>query len=360
MKVALFFDIFNEMGGAENIAIILAKHFNADIYTTYVDWNKVNEELKKLKVHQIGLFFKNAKLLTYSEIAFRFWKLKLPKYDVYLFLRVHCFSAAKSHHPNIWIACGIYHALYDTYEYFYRTLSFWQKPIFKIWSMIYRFLDQKWVKNFDEILANSATTVKQVKKYYNRDAKIAYHPVETKRFKCKSYEDFFLMPSRLTREKRVDLVVSAFKERPNKKLIIVGDGPERKKLEEMSKDAKNIKFLGYISSKKLIDLYSRCLATFSVVYGADWGLIPIESMASGKPCIAANDGAHTETVIHNKTGFLIKPEKEEIKKYVNIITPELAKKMKNDCIKRAREFDTEIFLKTVEEEIKKLIGIKKK
>jgi glycosyltransferase involved in cell wall biosynthesis len=353
MRVAIFFDNFNEKGGAERVAIMLAKYLKADIYTTYVDWKKADPDLKKLKVHEMGLIFKNLKILTYSEIAYRFSKIQIPNYDAYLFLRTYCFSAAKNHHPNIWISTGILRALYDLYDFFYNKLNIWQKPIFQAWSSFYRNYDQKWTKNFDSILSNCETTKKKIKKYYDRDSKIAHHPVDTSRFYCKSFEDFYLAPSRLVKEKRVDLILEAFKEMPDKKLKVAGYGPEIKNLKKMVKGCPNIEFLGGLDFKSLIDLYARCTATISLNSVEGWGMIPVESMAAGKPCIAGIAGK--ESIINGKTGFSINLEKEEIKKYVRILTPEKAEKMKKDCIRRAKEFDVKIFIKKTKAEIKNLM-----
>jgi glycosyltransferase involved in cell wall biosynthesis len=355
MKIALFFDIFNELGGAERVAILLAKYLKADIYTTYVNWGLFRKELKGINVKEIGLIFKNAKLLTYSEIAFRFSRLKVSKYDIYLFYRLYCISAAKNHHPNIWLCNSPIRAVYDLHNFIYKRLSFWQKPVFKIWCWVYKHFDKKWVMNFDKILAISKNVAKRIEKYYNKKAKVVYLPVETQKFKCKSYEDFYLAPSRLVKEKRIDLIIEAFKEMPDKRLIVVGDGPERKNLEKLAKNCKNIKIVGAVPFEK-VDLYSRCLATIYMPMNEDFGLVPLESMASGKPCIAANEGGPKETVIHGKTGFLVKPKKEEIKKYVELLTKERAKRMKNACFKRAKEFDVKIFIKKIKKEIKDLLA----
>lgn len=351
MKVALFFDVFEERGGAERVAIILAKHLDADIYTTYVDWNKADKELRNLNVNEIGLFLKNAKIFTFSEIAKRFSRLELKGYDACLFLRLYCLSATYKNHPNIWISCGILRSVHDLHDYFYKKMNLLQKPIFKLWCKIYGSLDQKWVKDVDSILANSKFTADRIKKYYNVNSKVAYHPIETKQFRCKSYDDFYMTASRLVSEKNVDLVVKAFKEMPDKKLIVVGDGPQRKELENLAKGCKNITFTSSLDFSDVIKYYSKCTASLSMCLSEDWGLIPLESMASGKPCIVANAGGYKESIIHGKTGFLIKPEVDEIIKHVKMLTPKKAKSMKRDCIKRAKMFDVEMFIKKIKKEI---------
>lgn len=357
MRIALFFDIFAERGGSERVAILLAKHLKADVYTTYVDWDNSDEDLKRLKVHEIGLTFKDAKLLTYSEIAWRFSRLKIPDYDVYLFSRLYCISSARNHHPNIWICNSPIRSVYDLHDILYKRLSLWQKPIFKLWCFIYKIFDREWVYGFDRILANSKNTANRLKRYYGLRVPVTYHPIDTKKFRCKSYEDFYLAPSRLVKEKRVDLIVEAFKEMPNKKLIIVGDGSERKNLEKLADGFDNIEFLGSLNFNSLVDLYARCTATVYMPIDEDYGLVPIESMASGKPCIAADEGGCRETVVHGKTGFLIKPDKDEIKKYVRMLTPEKAKKMKMACMNRAKKFDVKIFIKQIKKEINKLVKV---
>lgn len=356
MKVAIFFDLFAEMGGAERVAILTAKELKADIYTTYVDWNNSDKELQKLNVNQIGLTFKNAKLLTFSEIAWRFSKLKVPNYDIYLFSRSFCISAGINHHPNIWFATAPVRSINDLHDFVYQKLSLWQKPIFKTWCSIYKLFDKKWVFELDKIIANSKNSADRFKKFYNLNVPYMHSPIEFKAYRNKGYEDFYLAPGRQTKEKRTDLIINAFKEMPDKKLLVIGNGPERKNLEKLANENKNIKFLGAINFKDWIDLFSRCTATIYMPFNEDFGLIPIESNASGKPCIAANEGGCKETIIHGKTGYLIKPNKEEIKKYVKLVTPEKAKLMKKKCINRAKQFDVKTYIKELKEHMGELVG----
>jgi len=356
MRIAIFFDIFSELGGAEGVAILLAKYLKADIYTTYVDWKLFKNKLKGIKVHEIGLTFKNAKLLTYSEIAWRFSRLKITRYDAYLFLRLYCISAAKNHHPNIWISTGTHAPIYDKEQrdFITKNLNILPRSIFNLWCLLYSFFDKKWVMDFDKIFAISKYTRKQIERFYNLDADITYNLVETKKYYCKSYDNFYLSAARLVKDKRVDLIVKAFKKMARKNLIIVNDGPERKNLEKIAENCSNIKFLGGVEQKKLFELYATCTATLCMGITEFLGLIPIESMASGKPCIAADSGGYKETIIHGKTGYLVKPNEKEIIKYVKILTAREAKTMKKYCINRAKQFDINIFIDKIKKEINKL------
>jgi len=355
MRVALFFDLFAGAGGAQRVALALAKSLSADVYTTFIDWNRADREWRGLNVNQIGLALRDSNLLTHSEVAYRFSKLRIEGYVVYLFLRNHCLSAASRHHPNLWICNSPTRLLYDLHEVVYKRLSSWQKPVFKAWCLAYGGFDRKWVNSLDRILANSKNVQARIREYYGRDSRVVYPPVEAGKYRCEAYDDFYLAVGRLWREKRFDLIIEAFKEMADKQLIIVGDGPERKSLEKLAKPHRNIRFTGHMDLAQLIELYSRCLATIYMPTNEDFGLVPLESMASGKPCIAADEGGCRETVVHNSTGFLIKPDKGELKKCVATLTPELAKSMRDNCINRAREFDVQIFIAHIRREISHLL-----
>jgi len=360
MRVALLFDKLTELGGAERAAMILAKELNAEVFTTHVNWSLVGKEFKGIKTHETGLNFKNSKLLTYSEIALRFWKLKLPKnFDVYLFYRVFSIAASKKHHPNIWLCNTPARLVYDLHNLINERLNPFQKPIFNTWCFFYKILDQKFVNHLDKILSISKNVSNRIEKYHNRTAPVVYLPVESEKHYCKGYENFYLASGRLEVEKRFDIIIEAFKEMPDKQLKIAGDGSQRKRLEMLARNCENIEFLGTLNSESLFDLYSRCTATIYMPIDEDLGLVPLEAMASGKPCIVANEGGCKETVIQGNTGFLIRPTKKEIIKYVKMLTPYVAKTMKKDCIKRAKEFDVKVFIKKIKKEIEHTISITK-
>ena len=100
-------------------------------------------------------------------------------------------------------------------------------------------------KSVDFFIANSKYIQKRIKKNYNRNSKVIYPPVDISKFKLKvKKEDFFFTASRLVSYKKIEIIIRAFNELHNKKLIIAGSGPEEKKLKKIAKD--NIEFLGYI------------------------------------------------------------------------------------------------------------------
>ena len=148
-------------------------------------------------------------------------------------------------------------------------------------------------QRLDYIIANSNFTSKRIKKYWGLESDVINPPVDTKRFKYKNpREEYYMSVNRLVPNKRIDLLIKAFN-KLNLPLIIIGDGPERLKLENMSN--KNIKFLRKISDKEVENYMSRCRA---FVYAGieDFGIAPVEAMASGAPVIAYGRGGILDTV----------------------------------------------------------------
>jgi glycosyltransferase involved in cell wall biosynthesis len=216
--------------------------------------------------------------------------------------------------------------------------------------------EQRVVRDHVEKIATySKNVARMIKRYYNRNSEIIYPPVDTAKFGCKGYEDLFLVVQRLELVKRTSLIIEAFKRMPDKKLLIVGEGPEKKRLKKLAKNCKNVQLIGSIGEKELLDLYARCLATIYIPIDEDFGLIPVESMVAGKPCIVANEGGLKETVVDGKTGFLIEPTVKNLIRAIRDLTPEKAEKMKQDCVKRAKKFDISVFYEKFDEIVKRAI-----
>ena len=148
-------------------------------------------------------------------------------------------------------------------------------------------------QRLDHIIANSNFTSKRIKKYWGLESDVINPPVDIKRFNYNNpRENFYISLNRLVPNKRIDLLIKAFN-KLNLPLIIIGDGPERFKLESISNP--NIKFLGNLSDKEVENYMSTCRA---FVYAGieDFGIAPVEAMASGSPVIAYGKGGILDTV----------------------------------------------------------------
>jgi glycosyltransferase involved in cell wall biosynthesis len=150
--------------------------------------------------------------------------------------------------------------------------------------------------------------------------------------------------------KRVDIVVEAFREM-GLKLKVFGDGVDEKRLRKIAGESKNIEFLGRISEDARKELYSKCIA-FIHPQEEDFGITPLEAMASGRPVIAYRKGGATETVIENKTGiFFDNQTKGDI---INIVRKFQSENFNSNIIRRyAENYSVENFKNNIKEYINK-------
>lgn len=152
----------------------------------------------------------------------------------------------------------------------------------------------------DAFVANSYYVAERIKKNYQRDSTVIYPPVEVEKFfLSKQREDYYITHSRLVSYKRLDLLVAAFSQMPEKRLLIVGKGPEEKRLKNLAK--KNVEFLGYLPDEDLAAALSKAKA---YVFAAeeDFGISVVEAQASGLPVLALKKGGVLETVLDGVTG----------------------------------------------------------
>jgi glycosyltransferase involved in cell wall biosynthesis len=162
--------------------------------------------------------------------------------------------------------------------------------------------DVKSAKNVNYFIANSNHIAQKIKRIYNRDADVIYPPVDTQKFSLNSEkEDFYLTASRLVPYKRIDLIVDAFATMLDKKLVVIGSGPEKEKI--LSKATPNIDVIGYQDFESLKSYMQKAKA-FVFAADEDFGIIVVETMACGTPVIAGNYGGTAESVINGETGIL--------------------------------------------------------
>ncbi len=163
-----------------------------------------------------------------------------------------------------------------------------------------RLVDFAAAARVDFFAANSQTVRKRIGKYYRREAEVIHPPCDTDRFKIsRDVGDYYLWVGRLVHYKRVDLAVKAFNA-TGRRLVVVGDGPERRRLRGLA--GPNIQFLGRASEDELPALYSRCKAL--IFPGEeDFGIVPVEAQAAGRPVIAYGRGGALESVIPKETGL---------------------------------------------------------
>lgn len=155
----------------------------------------------------------------------------------------------------------------------------------------------------DAFIANSNNIAKRIKKVYRRESTVVYPPLFTDKFPLVSLkEDYYVSASRLVPYKKVELAILAFKKLPNKRLKIIGDGPEYLKLRQLAKGSPNIEMLGFLEEADFASVIGKAKAFINSSF-EDFGIAPVEAQACGTPIIGYAKGGVLETTIENNTAI---------------------------------------------------------
>ena len=215
-----------------------------------------------------------------------------------------------------------------------------------------RIWDISTINRVDYYIANSHYIARRIKKIYNKESEVIYPPVDVEKFELyENKENFYFTASRMVPYKKIDLIVEAFSKMPDKKLVVIGDGPDINKIK--SKATKNIEILGYQPFDVLKNYMKRAKA-FVFAAEEDFGIIPVEAQACGTPVIAYNKGGVTETVIDGKSGVFFEEQKVEsivkaVKHFEKIEDEFNFKEIK----KHSEKFSRKRFEKEIEEFVNK-------
>ncbi len=369
MKIAIFHNYMDNIGGAEFVDLTLARELGADIYTSNIDKEKIEKMgFKTDNIFSIGKIPTNAPFRQEAAYwLFRNLKLK-NKYDFYIIGGDWAMSGALHNKPNLWYVYSPKRELWDLHTYVRKEmvssgfLGSVKKYIFDVWVFIRRIIDRMDVKNVQKIACISGVVQDRVKKYLNRDSIVIYPPTETKKYYYKESKGYWLSVNRLLNHKRIDVQLKAFEKLKNEKLIIVGCYEKSHHFKNYAKfvmqtKPSNVEVRSWVSDEELIQLYANCKGVLATAKEEDYGMSPVEAMASGKPVIAANEGGYKETVLSGKTGILIDDiDENKLAKAIEKLGKEIDQdplKFKTACQEQAAKFDTKIFV----ENFKKIISV---
>lgn len=358
MKVAIFHNYLDNIGGAERVGLILARELKADVYSTNIDREKIKKMgFRNLSLISIGSIPTNPPFRQQLAL-WKFSRLQLKKkYDYYIIDGDWAMSGALHHAPTLWYVHSPIREIWDLYEYTRKnTVPWFGKPVFDLWVTYNRALNRKYVRSVGRLACNSLTTQDRVQKYLHREAVVIPPPVDTKKYYYRKHKGYWLSVSRLITHKRIEMQLKAFKKLPHEHLIIVGCYEQSFHFQKYMKFLKkiqpqNVTFLHWIDENKMHDLYAHCKGFITTSKEEDFGLTAVEAMASGKPVIAPREGGYKESVLDGKTGILIDAMNETtlaiaIKKSL----PRL-EEYKNACLQQARMYDTSLFIEKIKKEL---------
>jgi glycosyltransferase involved in cell wall biosynthesis len=350
MKVALVHDFLNQYGGAERVLEAIHEIYPySHVYTSLYDSKKLPLRMKNWDIRPFRLpktpithFLKY-----YTAFYPLLWeRVDLSDYDLVI-------SSSSNFAKGVLTASRTLHISYihtpPRFLYHYeretaRRDLFIYKPVLAVLDNYFRILDYNAAYRPDFLVANSEEVAGRIKKFYGRKATVIYPPVDLprgfrKRGKNKE-EKYYLIVSRLGVYKRVDLAIAA----ANKLKIplkIVGTGKEEERLRRMA--GSTIEFLGFVSDKRLSDIYYNCEALVFPT-DEDFGIVPIEAMFFGKPVLALAKGGALETVVPGKTGeFFQESTVDSLVEAWRRFDP--SKYKPSACRAQARKFSKERFKK---------------
>jgi len=303
MKAAIIHDWLTGMRGGEKCLEVFCEIFpDADLYTLIHIPGSVSKTIEDRNIKTS--FIQN---LPFVKSHYRFFlpffpyaieSFNLKGYDLIL-SSSHCVAKGIIPPPDAPHISYIYTPMryvWDLYDdYFGGERSGWfSKKTMGILAHYLRMWDAASSNRVDHFAAISNHVAKRVEKYYRRNADVIYPPVDCSKFTLsEKSEDFYLMVSAFAPYKRLDIAIDAFN-RTGFKLKIIGDGQDEERLKGLAKS--NIEFLGWQDDNVLKEYYGRCKA-FVFPGEEDFGITPLEAMASGKPVIAYAKGGALETVI---------------------------------------------------------------
>jgi len=324
VKIAIFHDYFGAIGGAERLVLVMARDLDADVITTDVN----RESIRKLgfgdiRIHSLG---RTADRAPHKQVqaSIKFFTCRFPGYDCYIFSGNYAPFASFVHAPNLWYCHTPTRAFYDLRDYVLknqRTRLHYISTF--IWIELHSFFERVSIRHLQRIVANSRIVRDRICVFYHRHAEVLYPAVNVSHYHCSGYGDFWLSVNRVYPEKRIELQIEAFRQVPGEKLVIVGGYSEGEKERRYFRDLQdslppNVTMLGEVHEDYLVDLYATCKGLICTALHEDFGLTPVEAMASGKPVVAVNEGGYRETVTED-TGILVDPEPGRIAEAVRKI-----------------------------------------
>lgn len=347
MRLAILHDHLRFIGGGERVALLLANALDADVYVTDRNPDLARKAgLPEARVTEIGRV-PRMPLWRQSRQKALFEGARIPGYDGYILSGNWAVFAAARHRPNLWYCYTPVRVFYDLREPFLAGLSPWSRWAARRWIARVRPEYEAVATSVDRIVVLSRNVQDRVRRYLGREAEIAYPPVDVSRYRFHRVGDFWLSVNRLSHEKRLGLQVDAFRRLPDERLVVVGGpqmGVDAQRLVRSLDPPPNVTFVGEVDEPRLLELYATCRGLIATSIEEDFGLTPVEAMASGKAVVAVDEGGYRESIVPGETGWLVPPAAADLAEAIQGIDPDRLTSMRAACRERAEAFDVSRFV----------------
>jgi glycosyltransferase involved in cell wall biosynthesis len=352
-KVAIVHDWLCVNGGAEIVLKYLLEMFpQADLYTMIDTLSHEKREwIGQHKVYtsclQKSTWVREHYTYFIPFMPYLVEQFDLEAYDV-IISSSHAVAKGVIVHPHQTHISYIYSPMRYAWDLMYeheRAGIFGKgivKFVMKRWLHKMRIWDVISAQRVDIMLATSHFIQKRIKKCWGRESFVVHPPVEFDACIFEAHkETYYVTLSRLVHYKRVDLIVEAFNQMPEKKLIVIGEGTSFDALRKIAKE--NIIFTGYLPKNEAMACMSKAKA-FVFMAKEDFGIAPLEASACGTPVIAYGQGGACETVINGKTGLYVEEQSSEsLIHAIGVFETQSIDPM--ECVRHARTFSVENFKK---------------
>jgi len=309
MKVALVHEFFCNLGGSDQVAATLHQLYpEAPVFTLLVSKRNKGAELLKGMDLRTSFLQRLPMARRWHEPYLPFFPLAIESFDLtgydLILSSSHVCAKGVIPAPEALHLCYCHtpaRYAWDLGPLYFARLN----PLLRVYAAVVmhrlRMWDVSASARVDHFIANSSFVAQRIRRYYRRSAAVIHPPVDTGFFTPGDEEgDYWLVVSRLTAYKRLDLAVEAFTQ-SGLPLVVIGEGPERRRLERRA--GPNVKFLGEATRSQVRDAMRACRG---LIYPGkeDFGITPVEAQATGRPVVALGAGGALESVVDGVTGVL--------------------------------------------------------
>ncbi len=323
MKLAFVQDWFNANGGAEKVASAILDAYQQEDVTIYALFDKFPLSARKEILNNRPVRTSILQHVPFIRKTYRYflpfmpWLMKrfnLNGYDL-IISTSHAVAKGFRSDPGILNICYCHTPLrpiWDMYDDYAAGHSMGRSFIYRRFVSYLRKWDVVSSKRVHYFIANSVHIQKRIANSYQRTSTVIYPPVRVDKFMlCEAQrKDYYLCVGRVVPYKKMDLVINAFRQMPDKKLQLIGEGWGAKEFAGILNDAPNITWLGYRPDEEMISYIQQAKAC---IFAAkeDFGIMCVEVQACGTPVLALDYGGYKETVIDGETGYFFQEQTEE-------------------------------------------------
>ncbi|MCU7798958.1 MAG: glycosyltransferase [gamma proteobacterium symbiont of Lucinoma myriamae] len=386
LKKGILYDYLQVQGGAEQVALMLSEYYDgfqqtegsqqaegSQLLVSSINPDNFDLSLPAIqKIQTLQSFSSIAPLRILKTIhGFKQSQSYINQFEQVIYSGFYAPLAInqRSYGNNFYYCHTPPRYLYDLKDYYRQKLNVVGRFLLQSYSDWYQPQYEQSLQQMDKVISNSINVQKRLKHYLNIDSVVINPPVNIDRFKWLGQGDYYLSLARLEPYKQVDKIIEAFKQMPDKKLVIASGGSDYERLKQLAVSAPNISFTGWYSEAELVPLLGNAIASVYIAKDEDFGLSPVESQAAGKAVIGLAQGGLLETVRHGETGYLIEPQFEpelitkNLKKgkaieesylidatikAVEWMTSQRALSLKNKCLENAKNYHPRLFFEKMD------------